>query len=320
MLGSGAASGISNEFMISNIHHLNIPALTTSANGTGILMQYGGANTDWVEASGSTYNSVEKIDTIISTIQGQLPAEIIFTTTSTDPPNVTWTVPAGVNRITIEASGSGAPGTPSIATSTSCVYQGGGGGGSGQVGNITIPVVEGMELTISLGAVSPPGNTVAYGTLVEINGGPIIICNGASGNTSGMDRGNGATLNTNVFCSYSCRGGSGMNSNGGGASGTSGSGLTSFFDGGALAEWGIGNQSGYGGLNAGSGAAPILLSTGAYASSGTPGAGGGALGGAYLKTYADGRLGCGGCGGFQISTSITPPGSGGGSYVKLRLY
>jgi len=29
---------------------------------------------------------VEKIDTIISTIQGQLPAKIIFTTTSTDLP------------------------------------------------------------------------------------------------------------------------------------------------------------------------------------------------------------------------------------------
>jgi len=31
-----------------------------------------------------------------------------------------------------------------------------------------------MELTISLGAVSPPGNTVAYGTSVEINGIPVI--------------------------------------------------------------------------------------------------------------------------------------------------
>jgi len=105
--------------MINNIGHFNIPALTTLANGTGILMQYGGANTEWVEALGSTYNSVEKIDTIISTIQGKLHAEIIFTTTLTDPPNVTWTFLAGVNSITIEASGSGAPGTPAIATSTS---------------------------------------------------------------------------------------------------------------------------------------------------------------------------------------------------------
>jgi len=52
----------------------------------GTLLQWGGANADWVQASGGTYNLVEKIDTIISTIQGQLPAEIIFTTTSTDPP------------------------------------------------------------------------------------------------------------------------------------------------------------------------------------------------------------------------------------------
>jgi len=80
------------------------------------------------------------------------------------------------------------------------------------------------------------------------------------------------------------------------------------------------NQSGYGGVNASSGASPILLSTGDYASSGTLGTGGGSLGGAYLKTYADGRLGGGGCGGFQISSSVAPPGSGGGSYVKLRLY
>jgi hypothetical protein len=109
MLGSGATSGISNEFMINNIHHLNTPALTTLAHGTGTLLQYGGANADWVEASGGTYNSVEKIDMIISTILGQLPAKIILTTTLTDPPDVSWTVPAGVNSVTIEASGSGAP-------------------------------------------------------------------------------------------------------------------------------------------------------------------------------------------------------------------
>jgi len=42
MFGSGAALGVSNEFMINNIHHLNIPALTTLANGTGTLLQYVG--------------------------------------------------------------------------------------------------------------------------------------------------------------------------------------------------------------------------------------------------------------------------------------
>jgi len=32
------------------------------------LLQYGGSNADWVEALGGTYNSVEKIDTAISSI------------------------------------------------------------------------------------------------------------------------------------------------------------------------------------------------------------------------------------------------------------
>jgi len=222
-MGTGTSTGVSNEFYLPQIEHFNIPALTTLTNGTGIFLQYGRANADWVKASGGTYNSVEKIDTIISTIQGQLPTKIIFTTTSTDPPNVTWTVPASVNSITIKASSSGAPGTPAIATSTSGVYQGGGGGGSGQVGNITVPVAEGMVLTIGLGAVTPPGTTVAYETMVYINDITVIACNGANGNTSGMDGGNGATLFANVFCSYSCGGGGGMNSNG---AGTGSSGLS----------------------------------------------------------------------------------------------
>jgi len=72
MLGSGATSGVSNEFMISNIGHFNIPSLTTSANGSGTLLQYGGANADWVEASGGIYNSVEKIDTAISNINSEI--------------------------------------------------------------------------------------------------------------------------------------------------------------------------------------------------------------------------------------------------------
>jgi len=140
VLGANAVCRNSNECYLANVNHLNIPALTTLAYGTGTLVQCGGANTGWVKASGGTYNLVEKIDTII-TIQGQLPAEIIFTNTSTETATPTWTVPAGVNSITIEASGSGALGTPAIAASTSGVYQGGGRGGSGQVGNITIPVV-----------------------------------------------------------------------------------------------------------------------------------------------------------------------------------
>jgi len=198
--------------------------------------------------------------------------------------------------------------------STSGVYQGRGGGGSRQVGNITVPVAEGMVLNISLGALSPPGNTIAYATAVEINGIPVITCNGANGNTGGMDGGNGATLNANVFCG----GGSGMNSSGGSSSGTGSSGSTSFFNGSALAEWGNSN-SGNGGLNDG-GLAPVALPTGVTDPSGVLGAGGGVLGSAYLSSYSDGHLGCGGCGGFGSSSSVVPPGSGSGGYVKLRLY
>jgi len=42
-----------------------LPAVhTILADGMGTLLQYGGANADWVEASGGTYNSVEKIDSV----------------------------------------------------------------------------------------------------------------------------------------------------------------------------------------------------------------------------------------------------------------
>jgi hypothetical protein len=326
LMGTGTTTGVSNEFNLPQIEHFNIPNLTTSSDGTGTLVQYGGANSGWVQASGGTYNSVEKIDNIISTLQGQLPSEIIFTTISTNPPIETWTVPVGVNSLTIEASGSGAPGTPAIASSTSGVYQGGGGGGSGQVGNITIPVVEGTELTIYLGAATPPGTTMAYGTTVEINGVRMITCNGATANTSGMNGGNGATLGPGVFGSYSCGGGGGMNCSGGGTSGTGGTGSVSTFNGSASAVWGTSiivndkvayNTSGNGGLN--NGGSPPLVGPDGNNPSGVPGAGGGTLGGTYLSLNTDGRMGCGGCGGFGMPGTVIPPGSGGGGYVKLRL-
>jgi len=111
-----------------------------------------------------------------------------------------------------------------------------------------------------------------------------------------------------------------MNSNGGGASGTSGTGSTSTFNGTALAEWGSGN-SGNGGLN-NNGALPLVLPVAGVQPSGVPGAGRGVLGGTFLSSYTSGRLGCGGCGGYGGGSggNLIPPGSGGGGYVKLRLY
>jgi len=150
------------------------------------------------------------------------------------------------------------------------------------------------------------GNTAPYVTLVEINDAVVITCNGA-------------TLNVGVFCSHSCGGSGGMNSSSSGASGTGGTGSSSSFNGTASAEWGSGN-SGSGGLNNG-GAPPLVLPTIGTQPSGAPGAGGGVLGGVFLSSNTSGRLGCGGCGGFgNGSGSLIPPSSGGGGYVKLRLY
>jgi len=121
-LGSGVVINNNDQFVVaSNVTSFIIPGLTAST-GTreGTILEFDSSGN--IIPSAGTYNMVSKIDTIISTIQGQLPAEIIFTTTSTDPPDVTWTVLAGINSITIEASGSGALGTPTIATSTSGVY------------------------------------------------------------------------------------------------------------------------------------------------------------------------------------------------------
>jgi len=181
-------------------------------------------------------------------------------------------------------------------------------------------VAEGMVLNISLGAVSPPGNTIACGTAVDINGISVITCHGASGNTSGMDGGNGATLDSNVFCSYSCGGGGGMNSSGGGTSGTGGAGSTSFFNSTASAEWGSGN-SGNSGLNNG-GAPPLVLPSAGTQPSSVPGTGGGVLGSVFQSSNTSGHLGCGGCGGFGDGSggNFIAPSSGGGGYVKLRLY
>jgi len=82
-----------------NTTSFNICGLTPSmGTGTGTILEYNLAGN--IIPSASTYNSVSKICTAISTIQGQLLAEIIFTTTSTTLLPISWTVPMGVNTIT----------------------------------------------------------------------------------------------------------------------------------------------------------------------------------------------------------------------------
>jgi len=91
MLGSGATSGVSNEFMISNIDHFNVPSLTASTDGTVTLLQWGGANTGWIQASGGTYNSVSKIDTAISALKSNVSTTKPFVPTFSSEVNCTAT-------------------------------------------------------------------------------------------------------------------------------------------------------------------------------------------------------------------------------------
>jgi len=141
VLGANAVCSNSNECYLAGIDHLNIPALTTSADGTGILMQYGGADVGWVQASGGTYNSVSKIDSAISAIKNNY---IIFNSSG----GVTsYTIPSGINIVNIEAAGGGAAGNGVTYygqnTGGEDIYDRGGEGGLGQFGNITIPVTAG---------------------------------------------------------------------------------------------------------------------------------------------------------------------------------
>jgi len=167
MLGSGATSGVSNEFMISNIDHLNIPSLTTSTDGTGTLLQWGGANVGWIQVSGGTYNTVSKIDSAISAIKNNY----IFFTYGGGVTN--YTVPDGINLISIEAAGGGAPGNSAINSGATnkngtTIWEGGGGGGSGEFGSITIPVSSGgtFEFSYGLGGVDSATPTPATATTI----------------------------------------------------------------------------------------------------------------------------------------------------------
>jgi len=87
-----------------------------------------------------------------------------------------------------------------------------------------------------------------------------------------------------------------MNCSGGGASGTGGTGSTSFFNGTAAAGWGNG------GMNNGGSPPLVLLGTGTESSS-IPGACGGILGGVYLTSNTNCHLGCRGCDGFDSRCS-----------------
>jgi len=150
IMGYNAQCSSSNEFLMGNIDHLNIPSLTTDSVGTGALVQFGGSQTGWVQAAGGTNNTVAKIDTAISTLQSSVTTNTSDITTLLSGGTVftalgSYTVPSNVTSITIEAMGGGGGGSGG-GTGSDGAWDGGGGGGSGSLEKITIPETSGQVI------------------------------------------------------------------------------------------------------------------------------------------------------------------------------
>jgi len=217
---------------------INISGSTTSmGTGEGTILEFDSSGN--IIPSMGTYNTVSKIDSAISTIKNNY----IFFTYGGEVTN--YTVPDGINLISIEAAGGGAPGNSAINSGATnkngtTIWEGGGGGGSGQFGSITIPVSAGgaFEFSYGLGGVDSTTPTPATATTILYNGALVLTCYGGSG----------ASLTEGVFNMYSCGGGGGMNIDQGGSLGSGRLGSSSVFNGTSSAAWEAGN-SGNGGLN-----------------------------------------------------------------------
>src|SRR5690606_5163207 len=97
----------------------------------------------------------------------------------------TWTVPAGVTQITVEAWGAGGGG----GDRTSNGYAGGGGGGA--YSRSSIPVIPGQTYSLSIGEGGTSevdgGNTIFGSSIVVAAGGKSGKNNNASGVSGGLD-------------------------------------------------------------------------------------------------------------------------------------
>jgi hypothetical protein len=202
-----------------------------------------------------------------------------------------WTVPAGITDITIEAKGAAGGKNPFVAID--------GGLGAIMVGDFM--VVPGAVLSVLVGEMPVGGNGGGGGTfVVDASNTPLIIAGGGGG-------GGGVTDSDEKYGQAGTVGG--LGSNGGGSGGSAGDGgvsgsspVNSGAGGGFYTDGDNGFQGMQGGLSYVNGGA------GGYANVGTPGGFGG--GGESLSSFGGG--GGGYSGGGPGSNSITPGGVGGG--------
>ena len=211
-----------------------------------------------------------------------------------------FTVPAGVTRITVTAAGG--QGGPGVRAGSNCLLQTGCGGGGALV-TATIPVTPGQTLDIMVGAAGTPG---------------------ANGGAGGFN-GGGAGGPLVAFIPLYIGGG------GGGASDVR-EGGTALADRVVVAGGG-GGGGGYGGGSGGSGGAPDGVAGGPYGYVVTPPSNGGGGGGGTataggagglagdtvasggsIEAGGSGALGSGGAGGLPAASGVAGGGGGGGYY------
>lgn len=179
----------------------------------------------------------------------------------------TWTAPAGVTSVDVQAWGAGGGGADDS-------MRGGGGGGSGAFASATLTVVPGTTYTVTVGT---GGSSGAAGGASSFGNGTQLLARGGSGATSDTGATAGlASTSVGTVKFDGCAGGNGQWSSpsrgggGGGGSPTSAGVCTA----GASATGGTGAAGGTGLATGGSGG-----NDGASgASGGTPGSGGGGAG------------------------------------------
>ncbi|MFN8384345.1 MAG: sortase [Anaerolineales bacterium] len=232
---------------------------------------------------------------------GAMPVSPAYAATDTysTPGTFTWTAPAGVTSVTVQAWGGGGGGGRASGNNGNK----GGGGAGGQFSTSVITVVPGNSYTIVVGAggaggTNANGNNGLVGGDSTFNTNSVVAKGGAGGTANGAGgAGSAAGGVGTVF-----RGGNGSAGNGAGsgaAGGAGGGGAGTTGNGGDAA----GNTAGTG-TTIGGGAGGAGRTTGGVGNSGVTYGGGG--GGAY-RTGGNSQDGGAGAGGQVILTYVAPP-------------